>query len=264
MEKNIIILKTPYKITKAFLNPCKNPKTGRYPDSVRKVDTKGEMILSREDIDSGKSFIAETDIIEITNGKIYNLDDPYEAAEWEAIKYHSLIAHARDERDANNELVIDGNMKKYGTADWYVEVPGKEAQEKNTRRRKIIEAQNYIVNDEPSARRIKAQVLGKYVNGMHESDIEDYLMQEAEKNYNKIIDLYTGGDMSIRILFMKCKEEKIIQFKDKLWIYGESILGATEDAAILWMKQPSNQKILNLIQREVYPELFTVNKDPND
>ena len=81
-------------------------------------------------------------------------------------------------------------------------------------------------------------------------------MQEAEKNPDKIINLYTGGDMKIRITFLKAKDEKVITFRDKLWLYGDNILGATEEAAILWMKQPSNKKILKLIEQEVYPEMF--------
>lgn len=259
--EDIYILRSPFKIPRAYLNPARNPQTNRYPECVRRVDAKGDMILSREDIDSGKHFISETDIIEIWDGKTLDLNDEYQAAEWEAIKFHKVIAKARDERDEKTgELIIDGNAKRYGTADWYVEIPGKEAKTKNSIRRKRLEAQNYILNDAPEDRLLKAKVLGKVMYNAHDSDVEDYLMQEAEKNPEKIINLYTGGDMKVRITFIKAKEDKIITFKDKLWVYGDNIMGATEEAAILWMKQAANKKVIKLMEQEVYPEMFEQKK----
>lgn len=41
-------------------------------------------------------------------------------------------------------------------------------------------------------------------------------------------------------------------------MYGEQgiVLGATDDAAITWMRNPSNRKLLEMIKREVYPEYY--------
>lgn len=257
--ENIIIIRSAFKIPRAYLNPARNPKTNRYTDRVRRTDSNGEMILSRDDIDSGKHFISELDIIEIWDGKVFDLDDDVQGAEWDAIKYHKIIAKARSERDDKGELVIDGNARKYGAADWYVEIPGLEAKSKNKTRRLRVEAQNYILDDSPEERLLKAKVLGKAMRNAHDSDVEDYLMQEAERNPSKIISLYTGGDMKLRILFLKAKEEKVIIMQDKLWMYGDVILGASDEAAILWMKQASNKKIYSLLEQECYPDLFEQN-----
>lgn len=258
--KNIIILRSPYKITKAYLCPCRVPGSQRYPECVRRVDKNENMILSREDIDSGRHFIAETDVIEIWDGKTFNLDDDIESAQWEAIKYHKVIAKARDERNENGELIIDGGSKKYGVADWYVEIPGLESNNKNEIRRKRLEAQNYVANDTPEERLLKARVLGKAMRNVHDSDVEDFLMQEAEKNPARIINLYTGGDMQLRLLFLKAKDEKLIINKDKLWMYGDTVLGSTDESVIIWMKQPGNKKLLKVLQQEAYPEMFTQEK----
>jgi hypothetical protein len=259
---NIIILRTPYKITKAYLCPCRIPNTQRYPECVRRTDKNGDMILSRDDIDSGKHFIADTDKITIWDGKTFNLDDDIEAAQWEAIKYHKVIAKSRDERDEHGELIIDGNTKKYGTADWYVEVPGQDAVHKNKSRRLKLEAQNHIANDTAAERLLKAKVLGRYMKNAHDSDVEDFLMQEAEKNPQKIINLYTGGDMQLRLLFIKAKDEKVIVKKENFWMYGDTILGTTDESVIIWMKQSKNKKLLQLLQQEAYPELYVQKEDP--
>lgn len=258
--KNTIILRSPYKITKAYLNPSLIPGTLRYPDVVKRVNKDGDMILSREDIDSGKYFIAETDVIEIWDGKSFNLDDDIENAQWEAIKYHKIIAKTRDERDDSGNLIIDGGKSKYGIACWYVEIPGLDANNKNEARRKRLEAQNYVIQDTPEDRLLKARVLGKAMKNAHDSDVEDYLMQEAEKNPARIISLYTGGDMQLRLLYLKAKDEKIIVNKDKLWMYGDVVLGTTDESVIIWMKQTSNKKLLKILQQETYPEMFTQEK----
>ena len=39
------------------------------------------------------------------------------------------------------------------------------------------------------------------------------------------------------------------------------VLGVTDDACIIWMKQPENQKVVELIKKETYPEMYTSEKD---
>lgn len=258
--EDIIILRSPYKIPRAYLAPHKNPKTGRFPECVRKVDSNGDLILSNADKDSNKIFIPEDAVIEIWDGKTYDMSDEIQAAEWEAIKYHKIIAKARDERDDKGNLIIDGNAMKYGNAQWYVEIPGLETTSKNKHRRKKNEAERFIIEDTPEDRRLKARVLGKIAANSHDSDIEDYLMQEADRNPERIINLYTGGDMKLRVTFMKARDSKVIIYQDKLWLFGNTILGSTEEAVILWMKQPSNKKLLKIIEEETYPELFIQSK----
>jgi len=61
MEKNIIVLRSVFgKVGQIiYIEPCKDPKTGRYPDCVRRVNSMGDMILSDEDRNSGKILIPE-------------------------------------------------------------------------------------------------------------------------------------------------------------------------------------------------------------
>ena len=34
------------------------------------------------------------------------------------------------------------------------------------------------------------------------------------------------------------------------------VLGATDDAVITWMKNPTNSKVLELIKRDTYPDMY--------
>ena len=45
-------------------------------------------------------------------------------------------------------------------------------------------------------------------------------------------------------------------------MYGDTLLGATDDAVITWMKDPKNNKLLQLMMEETYPDMYpTESKD---
>ena len=74
-----------------------------------------------------------------------------------------------------------------------------------------------------------------------------------------IINCYTGGDMQFRMLFIEAREHGVIRKKQGLYVFGDDgkcILGATDDAAIEWMKNPKNSKVMAMIRKDTYPEMF--------
>ena len=266
---NVIVLRSVYgKVgQKIMIQPCKDPRTGRYPDFVKQVDSHGDMILTDEDRSdpNRKYFIKVTDLITIEDGTTFDLKDPYQNAKWEAIKNCPLIAEDREEKDENGNYKIDGTMDwrsrnpRYGTAELYVDHPGLEAQKKVTRKQLIHKALTFIFEDDRGAegRVLHAKLLGKYMNNMPDADVTDYLMEIAEKNPEKIINIYTGNDTSLRLLFVDAKDKKVIYLKNKLYFYADDIvLGATDDAVISWMQDPKNKKTLELIRKDVYPENY--------
>lgn len=90
-----------------------------------------------------------------------------------------------------------------------------------------------------------------------DADITDYLLEISHKSPEKIIDLYTGGDINLRLMFIDAKDKNVIYVKNKVYLYGDSIvLGATDDAVITWMKNPTNSKVLELIKRDTYPDMY--------
>lgn len=267
-SQNIIILRSVYgKVGSTyFINPCKD-KFGNYPDCVKKVNSQGDMILSdSERNDPNRAyFIPENRMFEIHDGQVFHLDAAHQAEwnEWEAIKNCPFIAPSRYAKDAEGNYLIDGTANKYsqrqryGAAELYVDMPGVETASKVSRKRKIHEAIDFIFNDPKgsSGRMIMARLLGKPMYNQPDSDIQDYLLEVAEKAPDKIINLYTGGDTPLRILFADALDKKIIVYKSKLYMYGDShVLGGTEEAVINWLKNPKNQKLVELIRKDTYPD----------
>jgi len=148
---------------------------------------------------------------------------------------------------------------RYGVAELYIDRPGFESTRRVTRKKQILQASNFIMNDERGyeGRVLIARVLGRNMNNQPNSVVEDYLLSVAEKTPEKIIDCYTGGDLNLRMLFIQARENKVIVKRNGLYMYGEStVLGTTDDAVIDWMKQVKNAKTLTLIRRESFPEMY--------
>ncbi len=102
-----------------------------------------------------------------------------------------------------------------------------------------------------------AKLLGKTMKNAPDADVVEYLLEIAAKNPQKIIDLYTGDDITLRLLFVDAKEKNVIYMKNKVYLYATDIvLGATDDAVITWMRTPNNAKVLDLIKKDTYPEYY--------
>jgi hypothetical protein len=140
----------------------------------------------------------------------------------------------------------------------YVERPGVEANRRVSRKKLKHDAESYIYNDDRGAegRVLKARLLGHKMDHMPDADVTDYLLQVAEMDPEKIINLYTGGDTAVRLLFIEARDKHVINYKNKLYTYADNVvLGASDEAAILYLKDPKNANVYKLIKQDTYPEL---------
>ena len=252
---------------KILIQPCKNPKTGNYADCVKKVNSNNDMILSEEEKnDPNKDFfVKETDLFTVVDGTTFNLENVRERFIWEAIKYCPLIAPDYFAKDEKGNSLINGtsgwNVKnpRYGVAELYVERPGVEANRRVNRKKLKHDAESYIYDDERGAegRVLKAKLLGHKMDHMPDADVTDYLLQVAEQDPERIINLYTGGDTAVRLLFIEARDKHVINYKNKLYTYADNVvLGASDEAAILFLKDPRNANVYKLIKQDTYPELI--------
>lgn len=265
MEESKIVLRSVFgKVgMKYYIQPSRD-KNGNWPECVKQVDSFGNMIVSDAERNSGKPFIKVTETFTIEDGKTFDLTDPWDQARWEAIKNCPMIADFRGQRDAKGNLIIDGDAKRYGRAELYIERPGVETAKKVSKRQKIHDAESYIFDDPKGAEgRLKvARILGKHMSHASDSDIKDYLLEIASRDPDKIIKLYTGEDLELRTLFLDARDKGVIRSVSGIYVYGDGIsLGGTIDVVISWMRDPRNKKMLESIKRDTYPELEVTNPE---
>lgn len=267
LAQHVIVLRSVYgKVgQKYYIQPCKDRNTGRLPSCVKKVNSQGDMIMSDDERNSGKYFIPENHTFIVEDGTSFNLDDPIDKANWEAIENCILIAPDRYAKDKEGNYLIDGTKgwsskkPRYGVAELYIDRPGEEATRRVSKIKKIHQASSFILDDPQGSegRILHAKLLGKFMYNAPDADVEDYLLSVAQKDPDKIIDLYTGDDTTLRLLFVDARDKKVIYIKSKLYMYADNIvLGATDGAVLTWMKDPKHKKVLDLIRKDTYPDLY--------
>lgn len=259
MNNKVITIRSVYKVKEYHFQPTKQKNGLNWPwvkPTRVGLDGRSEMILSDAERNSPESafFIPEDLDVIITDGTTFDLSDQRQANIWNAIKNHDLFAPSRDARDENGVLLIDGDAKKYGTAELFIDVPGEESERSVNRKKLILQAMNLIQDDSVDGRLTKCKLLGKNMRYAPATDVEDYLYQIAEKTPAKIIDLYTNGDTALRLLLIEAKEKNIIRKKNGVFMYGESVLGMTDDAVISFFKIASNKAVFEEIKRETFPQ----------
>lgn len=257
---NTITLRSAFgKVKSVWFNPVKD-KNGMYPPFVKEVrmnsNGESEMILSEKDLNDPEraGFIPADMEILVEDGTTFNLDNILERHKWEAIKNSELIVEERGARDEKGNLVIDGDKNRYGRAEFWVEKPGEESARRIKRIRLITKANNFIEQDSAEGRATKVKLLGKRMYNAPDSDIQDFLYQKAEANPNLIIDLYTGQDQQLRLLFIEATDKNIIKKVSGIFMYGDVRLGVNDEAVIFFFKDPANKQILDEIKIQTFPE----------
>lgn len=259
------------------IQPCKNPETSEYADCVKRVDSNGDMILSEAERNDPNRvyFIKETDTFDVVDGTTFDLDNVRQRFIWEAIQHCPLIAPDYYAKDKNGNSLINGtsgdftmkdylnrNPRRFGVAELFIERPGVESARRVSRKKLKHDAESFIYGDERGAegRVLKAKLLGHKMDNMPDADVTDYLLQVADTDPEKIINLYRGGDTAVRLLFIEAREKQVILYKNKLYTYADNVvLGASDEAAIAFLKDPKNSNIYKLIKQDTYPELIGKN-----
>lgn len=269
LENKIITIRSAYgKLKEYHFQPCKQ-RNGLNQPFVRKVrynaDGSSEMILSEADMKDPNSayFLPEDMDIVVTDGTTFDLSDPLQKNKWLAIKDSDLIVPTRDAKDEHGNLIIDGDKRRYGLAELWVDVPGEQSEKSVNRKKLITKAWTYIENDSVSGRLTKCKLLGRVMRNAPDSDVMDYLYQKAEKSPATVIELYTSSDMALKLLIIDAKDRNKIIKKNGMFMYGDNILGATDDAVIQFCKTPANKKVLDMLKADVYPEYARQTENEN-
>ena len=260
-DGTIIRLRNVYKLPKCKMEPSIDPKTGRLPEHIIELKPEGSTFREAETEKKAKQMnltpLMANMNVELYDGVTFDLEDIYDRSVWEAIKHSPLIAEERYSKDSTGRYVIDGDASRYGYADWYIERPDREAQSYNSKVQLVHNAQAYLFNDSKDNLYIKARLLGSRMNGLSYDEVLNWLLEQASKKPERIIDLYTGADTRLKIILVTAIDRGVIRNSNGAYTYGNMNIGMTEESVILWMKQAVNAEYVKSIEFETFPDATT-------
>jgi len=90
------------------------------------------------------------------------------------------------------------------------------------------------------------------------ADILDFLIETAEKDPKKIIQLYEGEDWKLQLFVLDAIDKSVIRKSDGIFKYNDDkMIGGSMDAVVSFLKDVRYKKLIDSMKRETYPELLS-------
>ena len=231
----IIVIKSVFKTGKTTVQPVADG-TGWYLGVAR---------LSEEDKRKLTHWADPTSKFVVKDGVTFNLNDEAQRITWEWVKHSPCIAKNLED------------CQHTPGAEFYVYLENEEASKSTSRRELKYRAIQCILNDNSVNYPMRSELLGINMDYATPVVIKDFLLDQAEQKPEKILQIYEGGDVSIRLLLIKARKKGTIKVDDSgFYRYGNVVLGMSEKASVDWLQDRAHKHIIEMIEKETSPEYF--------
>lgn len=239
-ERGIITLKAVYKNAGAFtVCPVKDPnRPGFYMGVERLSDDekkKREYYVDPEKLN-----------LKIKDGRVFDLSKIVDRLNWEWVKHIPEIAMSYEQAQHSSYEVR-----------CYVKIEEVESQKTVSRINLKLKALNLVDQDEPLNYSARARLLGMDMRGQTTLSQKEFLLEEAERSPQKVINVYNSDTLGVRLLLLNALDKGIINFDQSIYSYNTVALGMNEDAVVEFLTRPINQPLRDLIQRDLAETVST-------
>jgi hypothetical protein len=186
--------------------------------------------------------IHPTTVVTLTDGKIFDLNNPIDEANWKWIQKHPYVA-------------LDFKKGKANNAIFYVEDPAAQAKERVERTRKIDEARWMVRSLALEKKRRAAKILGLVsADSFEEDQLLDWLLSSADFTPESVILACSPENQergNATIFFNELfKYKVIIRGTDGGYRQGEDgvPMGHTIDLVVDWMLDAKNADAVKVLQ----------------
>ena len=231
----IIVIKSVFKTGKTTVQPVTDG-SGWYLGVQRLSD----------DQKRGLTHWAEpTSKFVIKDGVTFNLNDEAQKITWDWVKYSPCIAPTEEA------------CQHTPGAEFYVYLENEVAAKSISRRELKYKAIKCILDDNSVNYPMRSELLGINMDYATPSVIKDFLLDQAESKPEKILQIYEGADVSVRLLLIKARKKGTIKVDESgFYRYGNVVLGMSEKASVDWLQDRAHKHIIEMIEKETNPEYF--------
>jgi hypothetical protein len=237
----IIVIKSVFKTGKTTVQPVKDG-TGWYLGVAR---------LSEEDKRKLTHWAEPDSKFVLRDGVTFNLNDEAQRITWEWVKHSSCIAPSEEA------------CQHTPGAEFYVYLENEAAAKSISRRELKFDAIKAVLDDNSVNYPMRAELLGVNMDYAAPSVIKDFLLDQAETVPEKVLAIYNGADVSLRLLLLKAKKKGVIFVNDAgFYQYGNVIMGMSEKSVIDWLQDKAHKHLVEMIEKETHPEYFVKESEP--
>ena len=206
---------------------------------------KGVARLSEDDKRKLKHWAEPSSKFIIKDGVTFDLNDEAQRITWEWVKHCPCIA-------PNEE-----SCQHTPGAEFYVYLENEVAAKNISRRELKYKAIKCILDDNSVNYPMRSELLGINMDYAKPSVIKDFLLDQAETNPEKVLSIYEGADVSVRLLLLKSRKlGKVVVDESGFYRYGNVVLGMSERAAVDWLQDKTHRHLIEMLEKEVDPDYF--------
>ena len=203
-------------------------------------------LLSDEEKKKLPVIIDHSTVVMITDGKVLDLRDPIDAANWKWIQKHPYVALDKAEGLKSRDAV------------YYVDNPKKEAESRVTRDKRITMAKAKVYAASNARKTALAKALGNPgADSLGVELVEDWLSRFAEKNPDTIttlLDSKNQAEVNARILFQELRQYNLVTIHAGTWRFGGKDgvpLGHSESLVIEYLLDKKNEEQVFIMSKQL-------------
>lgn len=233
----VITLKSVYfKERKIDIQPAKDRRTNWFHGVPRLTEDQKKKL---------DYWIEPGTRMKVHDGMTLDLSDPIDKKNWDWMKHCQEIAMSLEDCQHSPKALF------------YVQSETREAQKSLDQDELLYKAMSYVMQDRTDMYEIRARLLGYNMEGENPLVIKEFLMQQAKgkQTYMKVITVYESNTIAIQMLFLKARDTNIIKIEKGVFMYGNTILGTTADAALSTLQDPTYRELAKEIEKEINPDL---------
>ena len=233
-EGGKITLKQINKEAGAFtVCPAKDPQRPGFYLGVEKI--------TEDDKKSRKYYVDPEKLnVKLTDGKVFDLSDEVDKINWNWIKYIPEIA-----------MSFENAQKSSYETRFYVMIEEVESRKTVKRLEVKLTALNLVKADDPTNYSSRARLLGVDMRGSTAIAQREFLMEEADKRPERVLDVYNSDTVGIRLLVLNALDKGVVDYDQRIYSYNTTTLGMSEDAVIEFLTRSVNRPIRDLIQGDL-------------
>lgn len=230
-----IELRSVFKEGKITINPV--------PDGLGGY--KGVRRLSEDQKKSLTYWATPTSKFILKHGVSFNLNVEEQKAIWEWVKHSPAIAQSEEA------------CQFTPGAEFYVYEENKEVSAGISRKELKIKAGSLVISDAIANYPLRALALGVDMDDHNSATIKDFLLETAESDPLLVIAAYEAKDLNRKILLYKAVRQGVIEIdSNSMYRYGQTIMGVSEKSALVWLGNPENSHLTEVLEKEVNPQYF--------
>lgn len=231
--KRLVAIDKKYHEAPVFIIPKENPQTrqindyiGRLPESMR--DKVTISLKPKEDKDGN---VVDELVVRVQHLMAFDLNIANEALLFEIVKEDDMIAASKSQ--------VNPDYHRF-----YIE--DKEREATATISKSKLKGKAFEVISGLSLEQMEnyARVLGKFVPGLSQTQIESALYEVAEEKPQLILDVDNDKDLKHKIFLRRLLDRQILHMDNGKYMNGKDLVGINEDYAIHWLKDPMNSSLI--------------------